>query len=509
MRMKEIFKNVEALHVVETQLLASLRTASLLVLLLAAVSCTKDTDIAIAPNTDTTQPICFEIGFAWQGAGGMQTRAATDKDFHTTWEDGDAIGIFAVKYKKGETATLAASGNYIQNVKLTYSNATGTWTPATPLYFPAEENMQLDFYAYYPYMDLTEINPPTQMAFGVQTDQSGNGFNASDLLFAKALNVNKGSTASLSFNHLFALVEVDISERADNTPLYVADKLKVSLSGVQNYAMVDLSHNPAYPIVITGISPSDILMHRMDMGDASKYVYRAIVPVQAIVAGHKMFTFRQDLDGNGSYADGNEFSLSYTLPAQADLVPGKALRYKIKTVETATPDPNHLYAVSNYYPHVGRVQGVVFSVTNGGKNGKIVSLDQSPEGLIWSSVDDRDFGATSVNDGQANTNTIKAYKLNNPASTVTFPAFEWCIAKGAQWYLPARDELRELYTPKAAVNTALAGISGTTQLDDSVTYWSSSEFNKNNYVWNVLLLDGHGSAYLKSSKYYVRAISAF
>lgn len=47
--MKEIFKNVETLHVVETQLLASLRTASLLVLLLAAVSCTKDTDIAIAP----------------------------------------------------------------------------------------------------------------------------------------------------------------------------------------------------------------------------------------------------------------------------------------------------------------------------------------------------------------------------------------------------------------------------------------------------------------------------
>ena len=435
-------------------------------------SCDKEERV-IGIKPDNAEGIRFEIGFAGQGTGGMKTRAATDKDFRTTWEDGDAIGIFAVEHATGQTATLVASGNYIHNVKLTYNKAANTWTPVKPLYFPAGENRQLDFYAYYPYIDLTEITPPTQMAFGVQTDQSGNGFNVSDLMFAKVLNVSKGGTASLYFNHLFTLVEVDISESSDNTPLYVPDKLKVSLCGVQNYATVDLSHNPVYPIVITSTLPSDILMHRVDMGDATKYVYRAVVPAQDFAAGHKLFTFKQDLNGNGSYTDGNEFSLSYTLAAQTNLAPGNALLYNIRTVEQ-TPDLNHVYAVGDYYPHIGRVVGVVFRQKTTTQNGLMVNLNEA---------------------------SLKEWT----------EAKNWANAQTAgrrTWYCPDKDELLALFNTKIEVNTALAGISGAIKLVTYGNYWSSSEYNSSN-AWFVSFSGGSFSFTDKTLRYRVRAVSAF
>ena len=465
-------------------------------------ACNKEDEVG-SSKPDKTEGIRFDIRFAAENTGGTTTRVATDKDFRTTWEDGDAIGIFAVVHATGQTVPLAASGNYMHNVKLTYNKATNTWKPDMPLYFPAGENRQLDFYAYYPYS--AAVTDPTAIAFTVQADQSGSGFNASDMMCAVSRNMNKGSTASLAFNHLFSLVEVDILESSENTPLYAADKLKVQLCGVKTASMVNLSFQPIYPVVISASAFADIRMHRVDMGDASRYVYRALIPRQDIAVGHTLFTFKQDLNGNGNYTDGNEFSLSYTLAAQPDLVPGNALRYKIKLVETVMPDPNHVYAVGDYYPHVGRVQGVVFEVTHGGTHGKMVSLDEGTD-LQWSSQYIT-TSATSRYNGQACTNTIKMYKQNNPTSTVTFPAFEWCIAKGARWWLPAKEELESLYKQKTIVNTALKNINGAMELSNS-WYWSSSENNYNS-AWRTAFFMDFSDTPTKNSPYKVRAVSEF
>ena len=481
----------------------TLKTAILFACLASLLTaCSKENEVG-SSKPDKTEGIRFEIRFATENTVGTTTRVTTDKGFRTTWEDGDAIGIFAVVHATGQTASLAASGNYMHNVKLTYNKATNTWTPDTPLYFPAEKNRQLDFYAYYPYS--AAATDPTAIAFNVQADQSGRGFNASDMMCAVAQNVNKGSTASLDFIHLLSLVEVDISESSENTPLYVADKLKVQLCGVKTAVTVDLSHRPIYPVVISASASADIRMHRVDMGDTSRYVYRALIPRQDLAAGHTLFTFKQDLNGNGGYTDGNEFSLSYTLAVQHNLVPGNALRYKIKMVETAMPDPNHLYAVGDYYPHVGRVFGVVFEVNNGGTHGKVVSLDEG-NNLQWSS-ENVTTGATSFSDGQENTNKIKAYKENNPTSTVTFPAFEWCIAKGARWYLPAKEDLESLYKQKTAVNAALRGINGAAELSNS-WYWSSLE-NSNDTAWRTAFSGSNSDTSSKNSPYKVRAVSLF
>ena len=71
----------------------------ILFLLLPAMlltGCNKD-ELGGEPNTPerTDDRIRFEIGFAPDGT--PETKTITVPDFKTTWEVGDAIGIFAVK----------------------------------------------------------------------------------------------------------------------------------------------------------------------------------------------------------------------------------------------------------------------------------------------------------------------------------------------------------------------------------------------------------------------------
>jgi hypothetical protein len=141
-----------------------------------------------------------------------ETRVATDAAFNSTWENGDAIGIFAVRHASGAQGTLAASNNYLHNVKATYNSTTHAWTlDGGTRYFPAGTD-QLDFYAYYPYS--ASATNPTAIGFTVQTDQStAANYNKSDLLTATpATNVGRTTTpVSLTFKHALALVQVEFA----------------------------------------------------------------------------------------------------------------------------------------------------------------------------------------------------------------------------------------------------------------------------------------------------------
>lgn len=155
-------------------------------LLLAALpammlaSCTRE-DFAGEPGNgpDTADgQIRFQIGFAPQdgadyaagndnSSGAPATRVATDTRFKSTWEDGDVIGIFAVPHG----TQLAAAGNPIHNVRLTYSKADNAWSG--PAYWPLASAgiSALDFYAYHPLRRQRRQPPPrstpTAIAFNV------------------------------------------------------------------------------------------------------------------------------------------------------------------------------------------------------------------------------------------------------------------------------------------------------------------------------------------------------
>ena len=178
-----------------------LLTAAVPALLLTA--CSKDNDTGDYPGTNESPggDIRFEIGFATPaataGANLPQTRVTTDSQFKSTWDDGDAIGIFACR--KSETLSETPSGNVLNNIKLTYNNATGTWSGSA--YWPADGS-----------------RIPAAIAFSVKTDQrAAADYSASDLLTAKATNgsagYGKGETVSLSFSHPLAMVQVSLDNQ--------------------------------------------------------------------------------------------------------------------------------------------------------------------------------------------------------------------------------------------------------------------------------------------------------
>jgi hypothetical protein len=130
-------------------------------------------------------------------------------------------------------------------------------------------------------------------------------------------------------------------------------------------------------------------------------------------------------------------------------------------------ETNSLYSVGDYYNENGK-EGVVFEVSDGGRHGKIVSLNQTK--------------ATSDS------------------------AKEWCQNKGDGWYLPAKEELDAIYRNESTINSTLAEYGGT-KLSDWY-YWSSTEYD-DFCAWGVGMFDGYSIIFSKIDDIYVRAVSAF
>ena len=169
------------------------------------------------------------------------------------------------------------------------------------------------------------------------------------------------------------------------------------------------------------------------------------------------------------------------------------------------------YKVGDYYNENG-LEGVVFQVWDGGRHGKIISLDETR--AVWDSrvkydskkvlVEGTRTYADSESDGKANTDKIMAR-----SDSQYFPPFKWCRAKGSSWYLPAKDELNQIYNNKDKLNSTLSQY-GTLLSDD--WYWSSTEDVKYSlfYAWTVDMDNGYTlSSTAKCYDRYVRAVSAF
>ena len=159
------------------------------------------------------------------------------------------------------------------------------------------------------------------------------------------------------------------------------------------------------------------------------------------------------------------------------------------------------YQVGDYYDD-GKRQGVVFAVSDDGRYGKIVSLDQTKK--QWCS--DKQYtmrifvGASSNSDGKSNTDKVIAR-----ADSEEYPAFQWCRAKGDEWYLPSKEELTLLGQVRDKVNKTLSDKSMEV-LDE--WYWSSME-KDSKFAWFVRISNGYTDSLNKSNFFGVRAVSAF
>lgn len=442
-----------------------------LLLPLLLIGCSNDDDSELtAPKPQPTDQITFDLSIGDQ----TNTRTTTDTDFNTEWVIGDEVGIFAVKSGNA----LAVANNYIHNVKLSYDGT--SWTG--DLYWP-NTGENYDFYAYYPYNDnggTPESLDPTNIAFGVETDQSTESdYNQSDLLLASETNVTKSSTAvNLTFSHALSLVQVEISREVNVSPF--TDDLEVTLTNALPQVALSWGNT------LTGKGTlSDIVMHKVAGLD---YTYRALVPAQTL--SNSKITFIQSTTDK-------KIALEYQGLQSTTLTASQVQKYAITLGWGINPD--HVYAVGDKYPHVGPCIGIVYEMSNGGKNGKVVSLDKV-QNKTWGLYGET-TGATNMTNGMENMQTIAGRNNWND-----YPAFAWVHNKNSAaetysnpnakgiWYLPAKDELTGLYTAynsygKTAFNAKLTAAGGSTFSSDF--YWSSSEYNDNN-AWAVCF-DG-GSA---------------
>lgn len=170
------------------------------------------------------------------------------------------------------------------------------------------------------------------------------------------------------------------------------------------------------------------------------------------------------------------------------------------------------WKVGDYYC-VGGKEGVVFWVDSEKRHGKIISLDECE--LQWSVPDIykwRHYPLTGTKDKRkGNINHKIVMKTSNWRER--HPAFVWCADHGADWYLPAIDEVKRFLLNKSvfkSVNKTLMEL-GAHQLVSKKSwevYWSSTE-NAEKSAWGVDVDYGEEICLDVTLRYRVRAVSAF
>ncbi len=415
------------------------------------------------------------IGTADVYPSGRQTRVETDTDanYTSSWSNDDEVGIYIVK----GSGNLLPSGNWVDNMKMTYNNGTWTYTfPTGTGYYP-QDGDKLSFYAYYPYV--SGLADATNISISAQADQSStNKFNKSHLLTASITNVGKSKTpVQLAFAHKMTLVELSV--RSGDSRAQMSAQVTVTIEGCKQATTLNLVTGS---IAASG-SAAAIKMYRVEQsadGDyLTKYTYRALVPAQTVTAGAELFRFTL---GN---------SMSHK-PTQAIVLnAGQMKPYEVR-LESPSFDSSHVYAVGDYYPYRGfPVLGIVFEVSNGGKSGKIISLKESGY-LSWGKYNER-TDAEDRNSGRKNMNriltnfTIAEYPPFAFVHGMNPPGTTYAENDMGKWYLPARNELllaREVWNggpenyethpgSRAAFESKLTAAGGTGTF--GLSLWTSTE----------------------------------
>ena len=155
------------------------------------------------------------------------------------------------------------------------------------------------------------------------------------------------------------------------------------------------------------------------------------------------------------------------------------------------------YKIGDYY-NDGTKVGIVFEISNGGYNGKILSLEENK--CKWSEKNVK-TGATSETDGMYNMQKIRLLR----SWQKYYPAFAWCASLGEGWYLPALKEQKTIYARHKTIDNELKAIG---KPEIKAYYWSSTQNNKR-MAWSVYMFDLFTGYYDKYYDSYVRAVSAF
>lgn len=436
--------------------------AALVVLLLFA-SCEQEEFGQEDNRRGDGEKIRFEVAVeaitATPSAKETRVATSTDGNYTTTWTNGDSIGVYIVKGDVG-----LQSDNWVNNMKVTYND--GVWTPEFPSgkeYFPTDGE-KLHFYAYYPYdRDIAGATILYYLYRGYDQNNAAQ-LSASDMLYASTLNVSKGTpSVQLNFTHLLTMVELSVN----GVDIRAQGRVDVSFKGYTDIGF-RLSEGQAHKYDSNVRSVKMCRVEQPDDADYfTKYTYRVLVPTQTILEGTELFHI--------SCKQGFVIrTLTHTVTSDVVLHPGQVKPYTITLQPSSTIDPNHVYAVGDYYPYKGfPIQGVVFEVRNGGRNGKIIDLnfinryapvpDNALAPLRWGdpTVDEHAAGVVDIrdwDDGYSATRNLIIKRKDQPDFANTYCVFNWIyLTKNngnidGMWYLPAVNELKKIQQLRSIIN---------------------------------------------------------
>ncbi|MDD3280101.1 MAG: hypothetical protein PHC83_00825 [Bacteroidales bacterium] len=160
------------------------------------------------------------------------------------------------------------------------------------------------------------------------------------------------------------------------------------------------------------------------------------------------------------------------------------------------------YAVGDvYYDESGAAEGIVCWIADTvfsdsgkyyGLYGKIISMDESDEGLMFATINRSTNSYDSV-DGRVNTALQMA--LRSDTSTYLYKdrieAAKWCTDKGKGWYFPAKCEMIVVFENRYLINAALQQNGGDVlEINDNFNvYWTSTEKEGGKYAYTVFVFN--------------------
>lgn len=235
----------------------------------------------------------------------------------TAFESGDQIGLYVVnRNDDGSQNDLKPSGNYVDNMRYTYSY--NTWTPDETVYWKDDKTCA-DFYLYYPYQAAHVNENP--MVFKVEADQSKvNSYKNSDVIIGSTLNVAPSqTTVYIASKHVMSRVVIALKPGEGFTDASLAaSDVKVTLNIPAVSANIDLATGEVEPIMnYDGESLTMTPMTPYKDGN----VYRAIVVPQEVAqtnlikvnVGGSDFLFSKDFN----FESGKSYTFNVTISKES------------------------------------------------------------------------------------------------------------------------------------------------------------------------------------------------
>lgn len=208
----------------------------------------------------------------------------------TTFETGDAIGVYAAVRMSSAPATLKTSGNYADNKRFVWN---GSQFVADGDANEIAAGHETDYYAYYPYRE--DMGNPLDYDFSIQGDQR-EGITLSDFMYAANRSGTTDKVITLAFSHRLSRLQVTYTPEAGEA------LSGVTIQRAKTTANINLGTGTANTLGAT----SDIRMYN-DGG-----TFTAVIPAQARDADGTFLTLL--------FADGTK--KDYTLTAKKEFLAG-------------------------------------------------------------------------------------------------------------------------------------------------------------------------------------------